>query len=109
MTHMVISQTWLKDGEHHLQAYLDLVTRYDDFLRAQPGFVARQLVRSLEDPRHVIHLRTFATVDDYEAMTQIPEYQEQIAALSEHVDPAAYPPGAVPREYGEVLFSSAEP
>jgi quinol monooxygenase YgiN len=103
---MVVSQTWLKDGEDHVAAYVALVEEYDDFLRAQPGFVSRQLVRSIEHPRHVVHLRVFETIADYEAMTTIPEYQAQIAALSEHVDPEAYPDGAVTREYGELVFET---
>lgn len=106
MTHLVISQTWLHDGDEHLEAYLALVAEFDGFLRSQPGFVSRRLVRSMEDPRHVVHLREFVTVADYEAMTAIPEYRDQITALSEHVDPAAYPPGAVAREYGEIVFES---
>ncbi len=104
MTHMVISQTWLLPGDAHLSGYLALVESFDDFLRDQPGFVRRQLVRSIEQPNHLIHLREFETVADYEAMTQIPAYREQIAALSAHVDPSAYPDGAVAREYGAVLF-----
>ena len=106
MTHMVISQTWLRAGEEHLEGYLALVDSFDNFLRSQPGFVKRQLVRSIEQPNHLIHLREFETVADYEAMTQVPEYRDQIAALSAHVDPSAYPEGAVAREYGEVVFRS---
>jgi len=106
VSHLVISQTWLFDTDEAFEAYLALVDEYDDFLRRQPGFISRRLVRSIEEPNHVIHLREFDTVGDYEAMTRIPEYQTQIAALSEFVDPAAYPPGAVPREYGEITFDS---
>lgn len=106
MTHLVISQTWLREGEEHVAAYLALVQEFDPFLRAQPGFVSRRLVRSLEHPNHIIHLREFDDVASYETMTQIPEYREQIAALSAHVDGEAYPDGAVPREYGEVIFES---
>ncbi|MGI9621326.1 MAG: antibiotic biosynthesis monooxygenase family protein [Acidimicrobiales bacterium] len=107
MSYMVVSQTWLTEGDNHLEAYLALVARYEEFLVAQPGFVSRQLVRSTESPRHLIHLRTFETIEHYEAMSQIPEYQAQIEALSEHVDASAYPPGAVAREYGEVVFESS--
>ncbi|MGI9606703.1 MAG: antibiotic biosynthesis monooxygenase family protein [Acidimicrobiales bacterium] len=107
MTHLVISQTWLRDGEHHVAEYLALVQRFDAFLRSQPGFVSRRLVRSLEHPNHIIHLREFDDVASYEAMTSIAEYRAQIEALSEHVDGSAYPEGAVPREYGEILFESA--
>jgi len=107
MTHLVISQTWLKEGEEHVAAYLALVAEYEAFLRAQPGFVSRRLVRSLEHPNHLFHLREFDDVASYEVMTQIPEYRSQIEALSAHVDGEAYPEGAVPREFGEVIFDSA--
>ncbi len=107
MTHLVISQTWLHEGPEHLDGYLALVERFDDFLRAQPGFVSRRLVRSLDQPNHLIHLREFDSVDSYEMMTTIPEYHDQIAELSLHVDPHAYPQGAVPREFGEIIFDSA--
>jgi len=106
MTHLVISQTWLREGQQHVDAYVALVEQYDEFLRAQPGFVSRRLVRSLEHPNHVIHLREFDDVASYEMMTQIPEYRAQIEALSAHVDAAAYPDGAVPREFGEIIFES---
>jgi len=109
MTHLVISQTWLREGEEHVAAYLTLVEEHDSFLRAQPGFVSRRLVRSLEHPNHIIHLREFDDVASYQAMTAIPEYRAQIEALSAHVDGDAYPEGAVPREYGEIIFESAPP
>ena len=103
---MVISQTWLRAGNEHVEAYLRLVGELDAFLRAQPGFIRRQLIQSIEDPRHIIHLRTFATVTDYETMTTDEDYRSQIAQLSEHVDAQAYPEGAVGREYGEILFET---
>ncbi len=106
MSHMVISQTWLHHGEQHLAAYLALVESFDGFLRRQPGFVSRRLVRSLQQPNHLIHLREFDNVASYEAMTQIPEYRDQITALSVHVDPAAYPEGAITREFGEIIYST---
>ena len=106
MNHIVISQTWLHEGEDHLAAYLELVESFDGFLRIQPGFVGRRLVPSLEQPNHLVHLREFDDVASYETMTQIPEYRGQIAALSEHVDPSAYPDGAVAREFGEIIFAS---
>jgi hypothetical protein len=106
VSHIVISQTWLHDGEENLTAYLGLVESFDGFLQSQPGFVSRRLVRSLEQPNHLIHLREFDNVASYEAMTQIPEYRDQIVALSERVNPSAYPEGAITREFGEIIFAS---
>jgi len=103
---MVISQTWLNAGEAAFDAYRALVNDYDDFLHRQPGFVSRKLVRSIDDPKHIVHLREFDSVESYEAMTQIPEYRDQIEALSQFVDPAAYPPGAVGREYCQVIVDT---
>jgi len=106
MTHLVISQTWLREGEEFVEAYMALVDEYDAFLQEQPGFVSRRLVRSLEDPTHLIHLREFDDVASYQAMTAIPEYRAQIALLSELVDATRYPDGVLAREYAEVIFDS---
>ena len=103
--HVVISQTWLLDGDEHLDAYRTLAADFDAFLRAQPGFRHRLLVHSLDDPAHIIHVRVFDTIDDYEAMTTLPRYQAHIAALSEHVDVSRHE-GRYPREYGEVLVET---
>jgi quinol monooxygenase YgiN len=105
MTHMVISQAWVHAGEDHARAYVALARAFDDFLRAQPGFVSRRLVRSTEDPTHFVHLREWDCIEDYQAMTELPDYQQHIQDLSEHVDVGRYTAG-YPREFGEVVVAT---
>ena len=104
---VVVSQTWLRAGEEHAAAYLRLAADFDGYLTARPGFVRRWLVRSLDDDRHLIHWREFTSVEAYEEMTADPEYQDHIAALSRHVDPAAYPAGAAAKEYGRIMHATS--
>ena len=103
---VVVSQTWLRAGEEHAATYLRLVADFDRYLTARPGFVRRWLVRSLDDTHHLIHWREFTSVEVYEEMTADPEYQDHIAALSRHVDPAAYPAGAAAKEYGRIVHAT---
>lgn len=104
---VVVSQTWLREGEDHAAAYLRLAADFDRYLTARPGFVRRFLVRSLDDDRHLIHWREFTSVTAYEEMTADPEYQDHIAALSRHVDADAYPAGAAAKEYGRIMHVTA--
>ena len=102
---MVMSQTWVKDADH-AAAYIAEAASFDDWLRARPGFVSRVLVQGVDDPCHLLHLRTFRSVADYEALIDDPEYQRHIQDLSRHVDPSRYPDGAVPKEYGDVVWET---
>lgn len=104
---VVVSQTWLREGEEHAAAYLRLAADFDGYLTARPGFVRRWLVRSLDDDRHLIHWREFISVEAYEEMTADPEYRDHIAALSRHVDADAYPAGAAAKEYGRIMHATA--
>ncbi len=106
---VVVSQTWLADGEEHAAAYLRLAADFDRYLTARPGFVRRFLVRSLDDARHLIHWREFTSIEAYEEMTADPEYRDHIAALSWHVDAGAYPAGAAAREYGRIVHATPPP
>jgi heme-degrading monooxygenase HmoA len=105
MTQVVISQAWLKPGEEHAQAYIAKATAFDDDLRGRPGFVQRLLTRGVEDPTHIVHIREWASVDDYLRMTQDPDYQAHIESLSEHVDVARYGDG-YPREFVDVVVAT---
>jgi heme-degrading monooxygenase HmoA len=102
---MVISQAWVHQDPTHADAYVRIASAFDDFLRGQPGFVSRRLVKSIDDPSHFVHLREWRAIEDYEAMTMLPAYQQHIAELSEHVDVARYTDG-YPREFGEVVVST---
>ena len=103
---MVISHAYTKD-EDAADAYIALSASFDDFLAEQPGFVSRTLVQLTDDPTHLINLRVFRTVADYETMTTIPHYQEHIAALSELVDVDRYADG-YPRSYADVVLTSVD-
>ena len=102
---MVMSQTWVKDADH-AAAYIAEAAAFDDWLRARTGFVSRVLVQGVDDPCHLVHLRTFRTVADYEALIDDPEYRRHIETLSRHVDPAKYPENVVPKEYGDVVWET---
>ncbi len=102
---MVMSQTWVKDDDH-AAAYVAKAAAFDEWLRARSGFVSRVLVRGVDDPCHLVHLRTFASVSDYEALIDEPEYRRHIEDLSQHVDPTRYPPGGVTKEYGDVVWET---
>lgn len=104
---VVVSQTWLREGEEHAAAYLRLAADFDGYLTARPGFVRRFLVRSLDDDRHLIHWREFTSAEAYKEMTADPEYRDHIAALSRHVDADAYPAGAAAKEYGRIMHATA--
>ena len=103
---IVISHAWTWD-EAHADRYVELSDSFNAFLAAQPGFIARTLVRDVDDPTHLVNLRVFTSVADYETMTGIPEYQDHIAALSEHVDPAKYEGGYV-RQYADIASTTVD-
>lgn len=105
---MVMSQTWVRD-EDHAASYIAKAAAFDGRLRARPGFLSRVLVQGVEDPCHLVHLRTFRSVADYEALITDPDYRRHIEDLSHHVDPAKYPEGAVPKEYGDVVWETPGP
>jgi heme-degrading monooxygenase HmoA len=105
VTQVVISQAWLLPGEEHAAAYEATARSLDDYLRAQPGFVQRLLVRGVEDPTHLVHVREWVSVDDYLRMTADPTYQAHIEQLSQHVDVSRYGDG-YPREFADVIVAT---
>ncbi|MCL6649103.1 MAG: antibiotic biosynthesis monooxygenase [Chloroflexi bacterium] len=100
MAVVVVSQAWALDAGAHAEAYLQLQREFLAFMRQQPGFRGRRLLRSLEDPTHFTHLRFFDSIADYEALTRLPGYQERIAAMGAHLKPYQ----RYPREYMEVVL-----
>jgi hypothetical protein len=99
---VVVSQAWTYDDAEHACSYVEKSERFHGFLARQPGFVARLLLRGTEDPTHFTNVRVFASVQDYLAMTEIPEYQRHIDDLSEHVDASRYTAG-YPRELTDIV------
>jgi hypothetical protein len=100
---MVVSQAWTLDDGRHADAYIAKSRAMDAFLRGQPGFVSRMLVRGVDDRTHFTNLRVFTSIDDYLAMSRKPAYADLIASLSEHVDVARYVDG-YPREFTDVVI-----
>lgn len=101
---IVISHAYTWD-EQHADAYIALSDGFNAYLEACDGFISRTLVRNADDPTHLINLRVWTSVSDYEAIIHRPEYRAHIDALSEHVDPARYEGGYV-RLYGDVVSST---
>jgi hypothetical protein len=98
----VVSQTWLITADHAVR-YVELAAAFDPWLQARPGFIGRTLIQGHDDPTHIIHVRLFRDVEDYLVMLREPEYQDHLEQLIELVDPGRYPPGAVKREFGDVI------
>jgi hypothetical protein len=100
---IVVSQAWTKDEHASANAYLEQSRGFLEFMKAIPGFRGRKLIRGLEDKTHFTNLRWFDDVAAYEAMTQHPDYQKQISALSVHLDLSKYAerPG---REFMEIVL-----
>ncbi len=101
---IVISHAYTWDAEH-TDAYIKKSAAFNDWLGHRPGFVSRQLVRDQEDPTHLLNLRLWRSVEDYEAIIHLPEYRSHIEDLSTHVDPARYEGGYV-RLYGEIVSTT---
>ena len=100
---LVVSQAWAKDAGASADAYVEQSRAFLEFMKAHPGFRARKLVRSLDDPTHFTNLRWFDSVDAYHAMTRHSDYAQQIAALSQHLDLAKYE-GQVSREFMQIVL-----
>lgn len=102
---LVMSQAWTKDAGASADAYVAASAAMDAFLAAQPGFVRRELVRGVEDPTHFVNLRWWASVDDYLAMTRLPEYPGLIEGLAAHLDLGKYEEHGYPREFLDVVLA----
>ncbi len=103
---IVMSHAWTWDPDHAEQ-YIAKSAAFNAFLEAQPGFVSRTLVRDTEDPCHLVNLRVWQSVGDYEAIIEIAEYRKHIDDLSTHVDPSKYEGGYV-RAYADVVTTTED-
>jgi heme-degrading monooxygenase HmoA len=100
---IVVSQAWAKDAAASADAYIEQSRVFLDFMKQQPGFRSRKLVRSLDDATHFTNLRWFDSVDVYHAMTRHPDYARQIDALSKFLDLSKYD-GKNTREFMQVVL-----
>jgi len=100
---IVVSQAWTKDSGASADAYIEQSRVFLDFMQKHAGFKQRKLIRGIEDPTHFTNLRWFDDVAAYEAMTQHPDYQKQIEALTLHIDLSKYKdrPG---REFMQIVL-----
>jgi quinol monooxygenase YgiN len=94
---MVVSQAWTLDAHEHADAYLRLSREFLEFMRAQPGFLGRRLLRGTEDPTHFTNLRRFDRLESYLALTQRPGYDHHIQRMGAHLDLTRYT--TYPREF----------
>jgi hypothetical protein len=100
---IVVSQAWTKDAGPSAAAYIEQSRMFLSFMQTHAGFQQRKLIQGIEDPTHFTNLRWFDSVAAYEAMTQHPDYQQQIAALTRHIDISKYQdrPG---REFMQIVL-----
>ena len=97
----VMSQSWVLDLGAHRQGFIDAYATFGDFHRAQPGFQGRRLMAGISDAHHMINVRYFDRVEDYEEMIKRPGYADHIDAMSAHIDITRVPP----KEYVELIFA----
>jgi len=97
----VMSQVWVLDLEEHRQGYLDAYVAFGEFHRSQPGFRGRRLMAGIADAHHMVNLRYFDRVEDYETMIKRPGYATHIDAMSAHIDITRVPP----KEYVELVVA----
>jgi hypothetical protein len=100
----VISNAWLLPGEEHAVAYTQISLEFDAVHREIGGFRGRRLMRGVDDSLHLINIRWFDSVADYDRLVADPDYATWIAKLSAHIEPRA--PG---KEYAEVLLDTIGP
>ena len=103
---LVVSQAWTKDADGHADGYIATSAAFHDWLAACEGFVRRELVRGVEDRTHFINLRWWESIDDYLAITELPEYQAHLRELASHLDLAKYEEHGYPREFLDVVATS---
>lgn len=94
----VVSHAWLHPGDRHAEEYERLSDDFVAFHRQHAGYRGRRLLFGLDDPTHVINIRFFDTVADYEELITFDGYGDRIGELSEHLD-LSHPPQ---KEYVEL-------
>ncbi len=100
---IVVSHAWTKDAGASASAYIEQSRVFLSFMQQHRGFHQRKLIQGVDDPTHFTNLRWFDDVAAYEAMTQHPDYQRQIEALTQHIDVAQYN-GRPGREFMQIVL-----
>lgn len=65
-----------------------------EVLRAQPGFLSHQLVRSAQEPTHYLNIAMWESADALRAATELPEFADHARRLRElaSTDPRFFEP-----------------
>jgi hypothetical protein len=107
----VVSHAWLRSDERgdaavedHMRAYAQISEAFDVVHREVGGYCGRRLMHSLDNSGHVLNIRWFDRVEDYERLTKHPDYASWIGRLSEHVE-ARNPE----KEYFEIVLDTVQP
>ena len=87
--------------------YIAMSEAFNPWLEAQQGFVSRTLVRSHDDSTHLVNIRVWRSIADYEAIIEHEEYRNHIAALSTLVDPDRYRDGYA-RMYADITTTTEQ-
>jgi hypothetical protein len=100
----VVSHAWLLAGDDHLRAYIDISERFDVVHRANGGYRGRRLMQGVHDRSHLINMRWFDAVEDYERLITVAGYADWIGQLSAHIEPRN-----PQKEYVEVVLDTVAP
>jgi long-chain acyl-CoA synthetase len=84
------------------QGFLDHV----EFMRAQPGFVAHQMIHRTDDPRVYVNVGWWERPDDFQAVRTSPTFVEHAAQFHRWVDVEALPARSLPVARGADLIGT---
>jgi len=85
----IVSHAWLLDDDPaaRADAYARITAEFEAVHATIAGYRGRRLLHGNDDPRHVVNIRFFDRVDDYDDLVAHPDYATWIARLSEHIEP----------------------
>jgi hypothetical protein len=69
-----------------MRAYSEISEQFEALHREVGGYRGRRLMHSMSNGAHVLNIRWFDRVEDYERLTKHPDYPSWIARLSELVE-----------------------
>jgi antibiotic biosynthesis monooxygenase (ABM) superfamily enzyme len=72
--------------EDAMRAYSEISEQFDALHREVGGYHGRRLMHSVSNGGHVLNIRWFDRVEDYERLTKHPDYPSWIARLSKLVE-----------------------
>jgi len=81
----VVSNAWLIDG--HADDYARITAEFEVVHATIAGYRGRRLLHGTDDPRHIVNIRFFDRIEDYDELVAHPDYAVWIGRLSEHIEP----------------------